>query len=85
MQDASAGIDLYLNNNTVPSNLALGDNVKAYGKKTVFKGLVELTDINGGNENEFSILSNGNELPLAETTIADIVRAIQWVIRNQNP
>lgn len=72
IQDATAGIDLYLNNNTVPSGLAVGDNVRAYGKKTVYKGLVELTNINGGDENAFVILSSGNTLPLAETTIADI-------------
>ena len=52
--------------------LAVGDNVRAYGSKTVYKGLVELTGINGGNADEFSILSSGNELPLAVKTIAEI-------------
>ena len=73
VQDATAGIDLYLNNNTVPSGLALGDMVQAYGKKTVYSGLVELTAINGGVADQFSIISNGNTLPLEEKTIAEIL------------
>ena len=72
IQDATAGIDLYLNNNTVPSNLTLGDNVRAYGKKTTYNGLVELTGIAGNNTTVFSILSSGNSLPLATKTIAEI-------------
>ena len=72
IQDGTAGIDLYLNNNTVPSALAVGDNVRAYGRKTTFNGLVELTGINGSNENAFLILSSGNTLPLAVKTIAEI-------------
>ena len=73
IQDATAGIDLYLNNNTVPETLALGDLVLGYGKKTVYNGLIELTGINGGNANQFVILSNGNELPLTVKTIAEIL------------
>ncbi|MBQ7532313.1 MAG: chitobiase/beta-hexosaminidase C-terminal domain-containing protein, partial [Bacteroidales bacterium] len=73
IQDATAGIDLYLNSNTVPSGLALGDNVRAYGKKTVFNGLVELTGINGSAADQFSIISSGNTLPLAVKTIAEIL------------
>ena len=73
IQDATAGIDLYLNSNTVPSSLAIGDIVRAYGSKTVYKGLVELTGINGGNADEFSILSSGNTLPLAVKTIAEVL------------
>ncbi len=72
VQDGTAGIDLYLNNNTVPAELALGDVVRAYGKKTVYNGLIELTGINGNNPNEFSIISNGNTLPLEVRTIAEI-------------
>ena len=72
-QDATGGIDLYLNTNTVPESLALGDKVQAYGKKTAFHGLVELTGINGGNASEFSIVSTGNTLPLAVKTIAEIL------------
>ena len=71
IQDATAGIDLYLN--AAHSSIALGDMVKAYGKKTVFNGLVELTGINGNNANEFSILSSGNPLPLVVKTIAEII------------
>ena len=73
IQDETAGIDLYLNNNTVPEALALGDMVLAYGKKSVYNGLVELTSINGGNPEEFSIVSSGNELPVAVKTIAEIL------------
>ena len=72
VQDETAGIDLYLNNNTVPANLAIGDNVRAYGKRANYNGLAELSGINGGNTNAFSILSSGNELPLAIKTIAEI-------------
>ena len=72
IQDETAGIDLYLNSNTVPSGLAAGDNVRAYGSKTVYKGLVELSGINGNNADEFSVLSHNNTLPLAVKTIAEI-------------
>lgn len=71
-QDNTAGIVLYLNSNTVPEALAVGDQVRAYGKKAVYKGLVELSGINGGDENQFVIVSNDNELPVAEKTIAEI-------------
>ncbi|MBQ3709113.1 MAG: chitobiase/beta-hexosaminidase C-terminal domain-containing protein [Bacteroidales bacterium] len=73
IQDESAGIDLFLNNNTVPESLAIGDMVLGYGKKTVYNGLIELSGINGGNDNQFVILSSGNELPLEEKTIAEIL------------
>ena len=71
IQDATAGIDLYLNNNTVPSDLALGDKVRAYGKKTTYNGLIELTGINGGDQNVFRVVSTGNTLPLAYKTVAE--------------
>lgn len=73
VQDETAGIDLYLNSGTVPSGLALGDKVQAYGKRAVYKGLVELSGINGGEANQFSVISTGNTLPLAEKTIAEIL------------
>lgn len=73
VQDATAGIDLFLNSNTVPTTLAIGDMVKAYGKVAVYNGLVELSSINGGNENQFLVLSSGNPLPLAVKTIAEIL------------
>lgn len=77
IQDATAGIDLYLNNNTVPSELTIGDMVTAYGKVAVYKGLVELSGINGNNADEFSIISSGNDLPLAVKTIAEILEDFQ--------
>ena len=73
VQDATAGIVLYLNNNTVPAGLALGDMVLGYGKKAVYNGLIELSGINGGNANNFVIVSSGNPLPVAEKTIAEIL------------
>ena len=73
IQDETAGIDLFLNSNTVPTNLAIGDNVRAYGKHAIYNGLVELSGINGGNADEFSILSSGNTLPLAVKTIAEVL------------
>jgi hypothetical protein len=73
IQDETAGIDLYLNNNTVPSALALGDMVKAYGKRAAYNGLAELSGINGNDAEQFSILSSGNTLPLAVKTIAEIL------------
>ena len=72
VQDETAGIVLYLNNNTVPSNLALGDMVLGYGKRAAYNGLVELSGINGGNASQFLVVSSGNQLPVAEKTIAEI-------------
>ncbi|MGN0032220.1 MAG: chitobiase/beta-hexosaminidase C-terminal domain-containing protein [Candidatus Limimorpha sp.] len=72
IQDETAGIDLFLNNNTVPSELMLGDKVRTYGKKAVYKGLIELSGIDGSDDSQFSILSSGNELPLAVKTISEI-------------
>ena len=72
VQDITAGIVLFLNNNTVPSTLAVGDNVRAYGKRAAYNGLAELSNINGGNINEFIVLSSNNPLPLAVKTIAEI-------------
>ena len=73
IQDETAGIDLFLNSNTVPSSLALGDLVQAYGKRANYNGLAELSGIKGNVEDEFSILSSGNELPLAIKTIAQVL------------
>ena len=72
VQDETAGIVLYLNSNTVPSDLAISNKVRAYGKRATYNGLIELSAINGGDENEFTILSTGNPLPLAIKTIAEI-------------
>jgi len=70
VQDATAGIDLFLNANA--SGLNLGDEVKAYGKKTVYNGLVELTGINQSSS-AFAVVSTGNTLPLVVKTIAEII------------
>ncbi len=73
IQDATAGIDLYLNSSTVPTTLVLGDEVRAYGKKTTYNGLVELTGIDGASSSEFVIESTGNELPNEVKTLAEIL------------
>ena len=73
VQDNTGGICLYLNSGTVPSTLALGDLVQGYGKRANFNGLFELTNINGSNASEFSILSSGNTLPMAVKTIAQVL------------
>ena len=72
IQDETAAIDLFLNANA-PSTLALGDLVQAYGKKAIYKGLVELSNIDTNNAEQFSIISTGNELPMAVKTIAEIL------------
>lgn len=73
IQDATAGIDLYPNSSTVPTTLALGDEIRAYGKKTTYNGLVELTGINGASTSEFVIESTDNELPNEVKTLAEIL------------
>lgn len=72
VQDGTGGICLFLNNNTVPSSLALGDMVQGYGQKDVYNGLYELKNIDGGS-NAFSIVSTGNTLPLEVKTIAEVL------------
>ncbi len=72
VQDNTGGICLFLNSNTVPSTLALGDMVQSYGKRANYNGLFELSNINGGNASEFSIISSGNTLPLEIKTIAEV-------------
>ena len=72
IQDETAAIDLYLNYGTVPSSLAIGDKVNATGTIAEFRGLLELSNIDGNNSSEFSIISNNNTLPLATKTIAEI-------------
>ena len=73
VQDNTGGICLYLNSGTVPSALALGDMVQGYGQKTVYRGLIELQNIDGSDASEFSILSSGNTLPMAVKTIAQVL------------
>lgn len=72
-QDETAGIVLYLNANTVPAELAAGDLVQAYGKRSVYNGLIELSGIDGSSSSDFSIISSGNDLPLETVTIAEIL------------
>ena len=73
IQDETAGIVLYLNSNTVPSGLMAGDLVQAYGKRSAYNGLIELSGIDGSASSEFSIISSGHELPLETVTIAEIL------------
>ena len=69
IQDATGGIDLYLN---AATTVNLGDSVRAVGKRATYKGLPELTGIDQTNEEQFRILSSGNELPCEEVTIAEL-------------
>ncbi len=73
IQDSTGGIDLYLNSGTVPSALALGDSVMAVGTRAAYKGLPELSGIDGTDTAAFSVLSSGNPLPLEVVTIADLL------------
>jgi hypothetical protein len=73
IQDSTAAIDLFLNNGTVPASLAVGDLVQATGEIALYNGLIELSGIDGSNSNQFSIISTGNTLPIAEKTIAEIL------------
>ena len=73
IQDATGGIDLYLNNNTVPEALAIGDLVEATGSRAAYRGLPELSGINGGDEAAFRIINSGNALPLETVTLAQLL------------
>ena len=72
VQDSTAGIDLYLNNGTVPEALAIGDLVEATGARAEFRGLPELSGIDGASEEAFKIISSGNGLPLEKVTLAQL-------------
>ena len=85
IQDETAAIDLFLNYNTVPETLALGDKVRALGTKTVYNGLVELTGIDGTVESEFRIVSSGNDFEadnMLQSTRVQIVDAVMGAIDN---
>ncbi|MBR0135783.1 MAG: hypothetical protein IJM18_06255, partial [Clostridia bacterium] len=71
IQDDSAAIDLYLNANA--SGVAVGDSVMAVGTRAVYKGLPELSGIDQTDEQQFRVLSSGNELPCEEVTIAELL------------
>ncbi len=73
IEDTTAAIVLYLNSNTVPDILAIGDKVKAMGTYDVYNGLVELKNIDGNDETQFKIESKGNELPLTNATVGEIL------------
>lgn len=75
IQDATAGIDLYLNSGSVPTALALGDQVMAVGTRAAYNGLPELSGIDGASETAFAILSSGNALPSETVTIAELLAA----------
>ena len=65
VQDATGGINLYFN--AAPSDIALGDVIRATGKRGAYNGLEQLT---GAAEFE---KTGTAELPLQEVTIADIL------------
>ena len=71
IQDATGGIVIYLN--SASNSIALGDSVKATGKRATYKGLPELSGVDAANAEQFQILSNGNALPLEDVTIAALL------------
>ncbi|MBO4848135.1 MAG: hypothetical protein J5586_03180, partial [Clostridia bacterium] len=71
IQDSTAGIDVYLN--AAIETVAIGDMVEATGTRAAYKGLPELSGVDGTNEEQFKIISNGNPLPLETVTIAELI------------
>ena len=70
IQDATAGIALYLTARPAEAVCALGDKVKAYGAYKLYNGLIELDAIDASNPDFFEILSSGNTV---EAQLVDIV------------
>ncbi|MCD7734856.1 MAG: hypothetical protein LUH48_06995, partial [Clostridiales bacterium] len=65
VQDETGGICLYFS--TAPSDLSLGDDVRASGTYTTYKGLVELTGVT-----DYTIIGSTSELPSQTVTIAEL-------------
>lgn len=64
VQDGTGGMNLYFN--SAPDGIALGDVIEATGKRGTFNGLEQLTGVSAFTKDGTA------ELPLNETTIADI-------------
>ncbi|MCD8188936.1 MAG: hypothetical protein LUD78_01715, partial [Clostridiales bacterium] len=65
VQDETGGICLYFS--TAPSDLSLGDDVRASGTYKVYNGLVELDGVT-----DYTIIGSTSELPAQTVTIADL-------------
>ncbi|MCC8129236.1 MAG: hypothetical protein LIO51_04790, partial [Clostridiales bacterium] len=65
VQDETGGICLYFS--TAPSDISLGDDVRASGTYTTYKGLVELTGVT-----DYTIIGSTSELPSQTVTIAEL-------------
>ncbi|MCD8009937.1 MAG: hypothetical protein LUF34_03925, partial [Lachnospiraceae bacterium] len=65
VQDDTGGICLYFS--TAPSDISLGDDVRASGTYTAYKGLVELTGVT-----DYTVIGSTSELPSQTVTIAEL-------------
>ncbi len=65
VQDETGGICLYFS--TAPSDISLGDDVRASGTYTTYKGLVELTGVT-----DYTVIGSTSELPSRTVTIAEL-------------
>ncbi|MCD8052799.1 MAG: hypothetical protein LUF00_01870 [Lachnospiraceae bacterium] len=65
VQDETGGICLYFS--TAPSDISLGDDVRASGTYTLYKGLVELTGVT-----DYTVIGSTSELPSQTVTIAEL-------------
>ncbi|MCD7830067.1 MAG: hypothetical protein LUG58_06480, partial [Clostridiales bacterium] len=65
VQDDTGGICLYFS--TAPSDISLGDDVRASGTYTTYNGLVELTGVT-----DYTIIGSTSELPSQTVTIAQL-------------
>ncbi|MGP1446070.1 MAG: chitobiase/beta-hexosaminidase C-terminal domain-containing protein [Candidatus Limimorpha sp.] len=72
IQDSSAAIVLRTNSSTIPNHLVTGDKVRCIGTKHTDSGLVTLSEIDASLQSALLIVSNGQALPLAVKTIAEI-------------
>lgn len=65
VQDETGGICLYFS--TAPSDISLGDDVRASGTYYVYKGLVELTGVT-----DYTVIGSTSELPSQTVTTAEL-------------
>lgn len=71
IQDDTAGINVYFNASVT---LKPGDKIKVTGQLDVYKGLLELKNVDASNPKQFQLISSGNSLPIAKKiTIAELM------------
>ncbi|MBR5947381.1 MAG: CehA/McbA family metallohydrolase, partial [Clostridia bacterium] len=71
IEDGTGGIVIYLN--AALSTLSLGDRITATGTRATYKGLPELSGVDATDPEQFAVDSSGNELPVMDATISDIL------------